>query len=93
MYENKEKKNYLDNWWFNFGLDNLKSNEFIVFVGALDYTNRNFRVFKVPTTYLFQNIDKMDMTDDGWINLYIHMENLIDIRNTNNLSFQGFSIN
>jgi hypothetical protein len=93
MYENKEKKSYLDNWWFNFDRDNLKSNEFIVFVGALDYENRNFRVLKVPTSYLLQNIDKIDITDNGWINLYIRMKDLIDIRNTNNLSFRDFSIN
>lgn len=93
MYESKEKKIYFDNWWFNFGLDSLKSNEFIVFVGALDYENKNFRVLKVPTSYLLQNLDKIDMTEDGWINLYIRIKDLIDIRNTNNLSLCDFKIN
>jgi hypothetical protein len=96
MYESKEKKIYHDCWWFNFGLDSLKSNEFIVFAGALDYENKNFRVFKVPTSYLLLNIDKIDMTKNGWINLYIHMEELVDIRKTgdiNNLSFRDFTIN
>ncbi len=93
MYENKEKKIYADCWWFNFTDDFLKSNEFIVFVGALDYANKNFRVFKVPTAYLLQNIGKIDRNKDGWINLYVHMEDLIDVRNSNNVSFREFAIN
>jgi len=93
MYENKEKKIYHDNWWFNFDLNSVKSNEFIVLVGALDYSNKNFRLLKVPTSYLLQNIDKIDMTKDEWINLYIHMEDLIDLRDSNNLSFRDFAIN
>jgi hypothetical protein len=93
MWENKEKKTYLDNWWFNFTDDVLKSNEFIVFVGALDYANKNFRIFKVPTAYLLQNFDKIDRSKDGWINLYVHMKDLIDLRNSNNLSFCEFAIN
>jgi hypothetical protein len=91
--QRKEKKTYLDNWWFNFMYDSLKSNDFIVFVGALDYANKNFRVYKVPTSYLLKNIDKIDMGNDGWINLYVHMEDLIDVRNNNNLSFREFAIN
>jgi hypothetical protein len=93
MYENKEKKSYFDNWWFNFTDDFLESNEFIVFVGALDYANKNFRVFKVPTAYLLQNIEKIDKSKDGWINLYVQMRELIDLRNSNNLSFRDFAIN
>ncbi len=93
MYEKNEKKNYLDNWWFNFSEDNLKSNEFIILVGALDYENKNFRVFKVPTAFLLKNFDKIDSDKNGWINLYIHSVDLIDLRNSNNLSFREFAIN
>lgn len=93
MYENKEKKCNRDNWWFKFMHDDLKQGEFIVFAGALDYVDKNFRVLKVPTSYLLQNIDKIDMTKDGWINLYVHMRDLIDLRNNNNLSFRDFAIN
>lgn len=74
-------------------LDDLKSDEFIVFAGALDYVNKNFRVIKVPTSYLLQNVDKIDMTKGEWINLYVHMRDLIDLRNNNNLSFRDFAIN
>jgi hypothetical protein len=93
MYENKDKISFKDNWWFNFGLDSLHSNEFIIFVGALDLTNEKFRIFKVPTSYLLQNIDKIDKTNKGWINIYIHMKDLIDLRNNNHLSFRDFAIN
>lgn len=93
MYESKEKKNYLDNWWFNFTYDYLELNEFIVFVGALDYINKDFRVFKVPTEYLLQNINKIDKSKDGMINLYVHMKDLIDLRNKHNVSFRDFAIN
>ncbi|OQW75517.1 MAG: hypothetical protein BVN35_07590 [Proteobacteria bacterium ST_bin11] len=93
MWESKEKRNYLDNWWFNFKYDYLETNEFIVFVGALDYTNKDFRVFKVSTEYLLQNIEKIDKSKDGMINLYVHMKDLIDLRNKHNLSFRDFALN
>lgn len=93
MWESKEKKNYLDNWWFNFNCDYLKLNEFIVFIGALDYINKDFRVFKVPTEYLLKNINKIDKSKDGMINLYVHMKDLIDLRNKHNVSFRDFAIN
>jgi len=93
MYENKEKKNYLDQWWFNFTSDYLESHDYIVFVGALDYINKDFRVFKVPTAYLLQNIDKIDKSKEGMINLYVHMKNLIDLRNKHNVSFSDFTVN
>lgn len=93
MYEKNEKKSYLDNWWFNFSEDHLKSTEFIILVGALDYGNKNFRVFKVPTSYLIKSFDKIDSDKNGWINLYVHMTELIDLRNSNNLSFREFAIN
>lgn len=93
MWEAKERNNYLDNWWFNFTDDVLESNEFIIFVGALDYENKDFRVFKVPAAYLLQNIDKIDKSKDGWINLYVHMTSLVDLRNSNHLSFHEFVIN
>jgi hypothetical protein len=93
MYESKEYKNALDNWWFNFTDDVFESNEFIIFVGALDYENKDFRVFKVPAAYLLQNINKIDKSKDGWINLYVHMTSLVDLRNSNHLSFREFVIN
>ena len=93
MYESKEREIYGDCWWFNFAYNDLNSNEFIVFIGALDYENKNFRVFKVPTAYLLHNLDKIDRGKNGWINLYIHLTDLIDLRNSNHLPFREFAIN
>lgn len=92
MYEKKENKNYRDNWWFNFSDEFLVPNDYVVFVGALDYKNKDFRIFKVPTNYLIENISKID-NRNGWINIYVHFSNLIDLRNRNNLSFKEFVIN
>jgi hypothetical protein len=80
MYENKEKQRYRVNWWFKFIYEVLNPAEFIVIAGALDYVNRNFRMLKVPPLYLLQNIDKIDMTKDGWINLHVNMRDLIILR-------------
>lgn len=93
MYEKKENKNYLDNWWFNFSDEFLVPNNYVIFVGALDYKNKDFRVFKVPTNYLIENISKIDITS-GWVHLYVHFSDLIDLRNKkNNLPFKEFVIN
>lgn len=93
MYESKENKAYLDCWWFNFSDKFLVPNDYIIFVGALDYKNEDFRVFKVPTNYLIENISIIDKNKNGWINIYVHLSDLIDLRNRNNLSFKEFVIN
>jgi hypothetical protein len=92
MYEKKENKNYKDCWWFNFSDEFLVPNSYVIFVGALDYKNKGFRIFKVPTNYLIENISKIDITS-GWVHLYIHFSELIDLRNKSNLSFKEFVLN
>jgi hypothetical protein len=93
MWESSEESIYRDNWWFGIMTSDLDQHEYIVFAGALDRANRNFKLLKVPTSYLRQNLSKVDTTDDGWINLYIHMRDLVDIRNPAGLSFQQFAVN
>jgi hypothetical protein len=92
MYEKRENKNYGDCWWFNFLDKFLVPNEYVIFVGALDYKNEDFRIFKVPTNYLIENFSKID-NRKGWINIYVHFSDLIDLRNKNHLSFKEFVIN
>jgi hypothetical protein len=45
MYEQKEKPSYLDDWWFNFDIGALADTEFIVFAGAKDNSNKDFKIF------------------------------------------------
>lgn len=92
IYRKKQDKLYKDNWWFSFNPDNLTSYNFIVFAGALDDTNKNFRILKVPTSYLLQNIDKLDNFGEKKT-MYIHIKDLIDLRNENHLPFSDFAIN
>ena len=91
-YESKERPNYLNNWWFKFGMIDLEEYKYIVFAGALDYENKKFIIFKVPSKYFLENIDKIDMTEQGWINLYLSFDDYIDLRNENNLPFKQFIV-
>lgn len=90
MWESNKDKTYLDNWWFKFGTIDLEKYEYIIFAGALDYENKNFKLFKVPSQYFLDNINKLDVTNKGWINLYLSFNTYIDLRNKNNLAFEQF---
>ncbi len=92
MWERKERPNYLNNWWFKFEMEDLKNYEYIIFAGALDYKNKKFEIFKVPSKYFLDNIDKIDMTARGWINLYLSFDDYIDLRNEHNLPFKQFIV-
>ena len=93
MWESKKDKNNLDMWWFKLGKTDLEKYEYIIFAGALDYENKNFKLFKVSSQYFLDNINKLDVTDKGWINLYLSFTEYVDVRNKNNLPFKQFLIN
>ena len=93
LYEKKDDARNKDNWWFKFGEDDLDDNEFIIFAGALDYENKEFLVFKVPTEFLKANKDKIDIGSKGWTILYIHFNDFADLRHPANLSFSEFAVN
>jgi len=71
----------------------LENHEYVIFAGALDYENKDFKILKVPTRYLSDNMSRLDMTADGWINLYIRMSDLINIRKDSGLPFNQFAQN
>lgn len=91
-YQRSEDDTFLDNWWFTFDPDTIKSTKFIIFAGALDGINNNFRIFKVPTSYLLANLNQIDDFGEKKT-LYIHMKDLVDLRNQNHLSFREFVLN
>jgi hypothetical protein len=93
MYEKGDKTGFQDTWWFKFTEDDLDDNEFIVLAGALDYNNNEFKIFKVPSSYIKSNINKVYRNNKGWIILYVHFTKLIDLRHESNLSFRGFELN
>lgn len=93
MYEKGDKPGYKDTWWFKFMYEDLKEYEFIVFAGALDYTNKNFKIIKVPSSYLISHMKSIDMNSKGWIILYVHFNNLVDLRHEANLSVKDFALN
>lgn len=92
MWERKDDKTYYDNWWFKFDESELKDKKYLLFCGALDYSNKEFKVFKIPTSYVLNNLSKVDRTPDGWINIYLSFKDCIDLRNKSNLSFKEFLI-
>jgi len=92
-YEKTDNPKNKDNWWFKFSTDDLIENEFIVFAGAMDYQNRDFKIFKVPSEFIKSNLAKLSVVGDGWVNLYVHMNSYSDIRHRDNLSFKDFVIN
>jgi hypothetical protein len=93
MYEKGDKPGYQDSWWFKFLEDDLDANEFMVFAGAFDYNNKEFKIFKVPSNYIKSNINKVYRNSNGWIILYVHFTELIDLRYESNLPFKGFELN
>ena len=93
LYEKKEKPGFRDNWWINFSYDDLQESEYIVFAGALDSANENFKIFKVPSSYIKSNIDNISMTERGWINIYLHFTDFVDVRGKKSLSFKEFVLN
>lgn len=93
MYEAKEKPGFLDDWWFRFDLSLAERNESIVLAGALDYSNTKFRILRVPSKFLLDNQDRIDIDSNGQVHLYIEFDSLKDIRNNANLSFGQFAIN
>ncbi len=93
MYEKGDKPGYQDSWWFKFMEDDLDDNEFIVFAGALDYDNKEFKILKVPTEFLKSNKHKIDINGKGWAILYIHFNDFVDLRHPANLSFSEFAVN
>jgi len=93
MYESKDDKKYLDNLWFTFLYDDLKKYEYLIFAGALDYENKNFKILQVPSDSIINNIDKISMTEKGWINLYLSMNGYVDLRGKSQLSFSEFLLN
>ena len=93
MWEHTENPTYHDNWWFGPRVADLQLGDFIVFAGALDYENQAFRIFKVPTRYLLDNLDNLDVTPSGGINIYLHMNDLVDVRNPAGLPFGHFAVN
>lgn len=93
MYEKGDKPGYQDSWWFKFMEDDLDNNEFIIFAGALDYDNKEFKILKVPTEFLKSNKHKIDINGRGWAILYIHFNDFVDLRHSANLSFKEFAVN
>ncbi|WP_345988728.1 phospholipase D family protein [Sulfurimonas sp. HSL1-2] len=89
-----EEEGDLGNWWFKFSEDDLKSYEYIVLAGALDDSNHAFKLFKIPTQYIIDHLDKLDCNAEGrMINIYLSIEDHIDLRNDYHLSFKEFCIN
>lgn len=88
-----EKPEYLNNWWFNFLIEHIEKTDHILFVGALDREDRDFKLFKVPTSFLLANLPNIDTTPDGWVNLYISIESFQDLRHPSGISLKQFLIN
>lgn len=92
-YESTEKSYYWDNWWVSFNRADLDTNEFLILAGSLDNTNTEFKVFKIPTSYVLANLDKLDVGSRGMINLYIDFKSFEDLRNDARLPFGQFAVN
>ena len=88
-----EAASYKDDWWINIKYEDLDKSEFIVIAGAKDLTGVDFKVLKVPTKYIRDNIGKLDMSASGRIQIYLHVRELVDVRNKSGLSFRQFAVN
>jgi hypothetical protein len=92
MWERKDDARFLNNWWFKFDESDLKTYKYILFCGALDYSNKKFRVLRVPTSYFIDNLYKVDIAAGSWINIYLSFDELIDLRSKYHLPFKQFLV-
>ncbi len=92
-WENEENPNYWDNWWVSFNFADIEKNDYIVVAGAQDDTNTDFKVFKIPTRYLLENKDKISVSGNRVVNLYLDFVNFVDLRNPARLPFGQFALN
>jgi hypothetical protein len=93
MFEKVDNPKYLDDWWFKFDYKDLNDYEYIIFVGALDYVNKDFKLFKIPSSYIKSNIDNLYKGKNDWIIIYLHLKDFVDVRNKAHLSFKEFELN
>jgi hypothetical protein len=93
MWERKDDNRYLDNWWFKFDKSDLHNHQHIIFCGALDYKNKEFRVLKIPSEYFIDNLSKLDISIGSWVNVYLSFNNLVDLRSKSRLPFKQFLVN
>ncbi|HLM01922.1 MAG TPA: hypothetical protein VK400_12780 [Pyrinomonadaceae bacterium] len=94
MYEKADNpKRNRDDWWFKFDYEDLNNYEYIVFAGALDYVNEDFRLFKVPSSYIKANISNLFMDKNGWIIICLHLKDFVDVRKKAHVSFKEFELN
>lgn len=92
MYEMAEKRTQNDNWWFKLSTNDLDKWDCIVFAGATDYVNGNFKVYRVPMAYIRKNLKHLSVTKGGWINIYLSFKDSKDLRHPDNLSFSEFQV-
>jgi len=93
-WEKSDNENYINNWWFKFSSDSLNKYEFILFAGAEDYKNNNFKLLKVPSSFLKENLKNFDVNANGlMINLYIVFDTYVDMRSDAHVNFKDFLIN
>jgi hypothetical protein len=93
MYEAGDGPGYKDNWWFKLNYEDSDEHDFMVFAGALDYENKDFALFKIPMSWISDNINHLDLGSGGWIFIYLTMKEHIDLRHNDNLSFASFRMN
>ena len=92
MYEEKDDDRFLNNWWFGFDESDLHNYQHIIFCGALDYQNKDFKVLKIPSKYFIDNLSKVDISSDSRINIYLSFDGLFDLRHKSSLSFKRFLV-
>jgi hypothetical protein len=93
MFEAKDKATYYDDWWLRIPLEVFEENDFVVIAGAMDYSNSNFRLFKVPSSYIVKNLDKLDVNNKGVVSMYIHIKSYDEIRKGAGVSFKPYVVN
>jgi hypothetical protein len=93
MFEAKDKASYYDDWWLRFPATVLDETDFVVFAGAMDYSYSKFRLFKVPSSYLAKNLDKLDINSKGVVSMYIHIKSYDEIRKGAGVSFKPYVVN
>lgn len=69
MWERKDADRWLNYWWFKFDESDLHKYQYIMFCGALEYQNKEFKIIKIPSKYFTDNISGVDISAGSCINI------------------------
>ena len=78
------KKTTIGGWWFTINTKYIKYEDYFILAGALDKTENDFRLYKIPTDYLQNHISTF-YEDKSRIHLFVSKQSSLNTRRKSGL--------